>query len=66
MFFFFLNRSDCGFFTLKFLEYLWARKQFDFDGKDGEPFRVKIATEIFQNSKEVPYVKDKTFYVNDE
>ncbi|KAK2655825.1 hypothetical protein Ddye_008877 [Dipteronia dyeriana] len=25
------NQSDCGVFTLKFLEYLWARKEFDFD-----------------------------------
>ncbi|KAK0602598.1 hypothetical protein LWI29_035116 [Acer saccharum] len=52
------NQFDCGVFTLKFLEYLWAKKQFDFDEKDGEPFRVKIVTEIFQNSKEVPYVND--------
>ncbi|KAK4848263.1 hypothetical protein QYF36_011039 [Acer negundo] len=60
------NQSDCGVFTLKFLEYRWARKQFNFDEKDGEPFRVKIATEIFQNSKEVPYVNDRVKYVNDE
>ena len=53
-------------FTLKILEYRWARKQFDFDEKDEEPFRFKIATKIFQNSKEVPYVNDRTFYVNDE
>ncbi|KAK2641643.1 hypothetical protein Ddye_023406 [Dipteronia dyeriana] len=43
--------SDCGVFTLKFLEYLWARKEFDFDENDRQPFRVKMAIEIFQNSK---------------
>ncbi|KAK2662707.1 hypothetical protein Ddye_001281 [Dipteronia dyeriana] len=37
-------RSDCGIFTLKFLEYLWAEKQFDFEAKDGAPVRVKITT----------------------
>ncbi|KAK3225224.1 hypothetical protein Dsin_005086 [Dipteronia sinensis] len=52
------NESDCGIFTLKFLEYLWVGKQFDFEAKDRAPLRVKIATEIFQNSKEVPSVND--------
>ncbi|KAK3193330.1 hypothetical protein Dsin_024640 [Dipteronia sinensis] len=52
------NKSDCCVFTLKFLEYLWAGKQFDFEGKYGAPLRVKIATEIFHNSKEVPSVND--------
>ncbi|KAK3219470.1 hypothetical protein Dsin_013440 [Dipteronia sinensis] len=58
------NQSDCGVFTLKFLEYLWARKQFDFGEKDGEPFRIQLATEIFQNSKEVPCVNDEPLCVN--
>ncbi|KAK2663699.1 hypothetical protein Ddye_002273 [Dipteronia dyeriana] len=48
------NGSDCGIFALEFLEYLWARKPFDFEAKDGPTLRVKIATEIFKNSKQVP------------
>ncbi|KAK2639256.1 hypothetical protein Ddye_027051 [Dipteronia dyeriana] len=52
------NESDCGIFTLKFLEYIWARKQFDIEAEDGTPLRVKIVTEIFQNSKQVPSVND--------
>ncbi|KAK2658620.1 hypothetical protein Ddye_005153 [Dipteronia dyeriana] len=52
------NKSDCGIFTLKFLEYIWAEKQFDIEAKDGAPLRVKIATKIFQNSKQVPSVND--------
>ncbi|KAK2663048.1 hypothetical protein Ddye_001622 [Dipteronia dyeriana] len=58
------NQSDCEVFTLKFLEYLWARKQFDFDENNGQPFRVKIATEIFQNSKEIPCVNNEPLRVN--
>ncbi|KAK3205541.1 hypothetical protein Dsin_019587 [Dipteronia sinensis] len=58
------NQSDCGVFTLKFLEYLWVRKQFDFGEKDGEPFRIQLATEIFQNLKEVPCVNDEPLCVN--
>ncbi|KAI9198907.1 hypothetical protein LWI28_024204 [Acer negundo] len=38
------SRSDCGIFALKFLEYLWAGKPFDFEAKDGAALRVKIAT----------------------
>ncbi|KAK2639284.1 hypothetical protein Ddye_027079 [Dipteronia dyeriana] len=36
------NRSDYGIFALKFLEYLLAGKQFDFEAKDGPALRVKI------------------------
>ncbi|KAK2651998.1 hypothetical protein Ddye_011854 [Dipteronia dyeriana] len=48
------NGSDCRIFALKFLKYLWAGKPFDFEAKDGPALRVKIATEIFKNSKQVP------------
>ncbi|KAK0587263.1 hypothetical protein LWI29_020162 [Acer saccharum] len=48
------NRPGCGIFALKFLEYLWAGKQFDFEANDGAALRVQIATEIFKNSKQVP------------
>ncbi|KAK3189335.1 hypothetical protein Dsin_028896 [Dipteronia sinensis] len=58
------NQSDCGVFTLKFLEYLWVRKQFYFGEKYGEPFRIQLATEIFQNSKEVPCLNDEPLCVN--
>ncbi|KAK3221302.1 hypothetical protein Dsin_008327 [Dipteronia sinensis] len=47
------NGSDCGIFALKFLEYLWAGKPFDLEAKDGGALRVKIATEIFKNCKQV-------------
>ncbi|KAK2657900.1 hypothetical protein Ddye_010952 [Dipteronia dyeriana] len=48
------NGPDCGIFSLKFLEYLSAGKPFNFEAKDGPALRVKIATEILKNSKQVP------------
>ncbi|KAK2653337.1 hypothetical protein Ddye_013193 [Dipteronia dyeriana] len=33
------NGSNCGIFALKFLEYLWAGKPFDFEAKDGPALR---------------------------
>ena len=49
-----LHKSDCGIFTLKYLECLWAGQPFEFGKADSLRLREQIVMEIFQDCKSAP------------